>query len=143
MNIHPQFISESCLYLSCGNELNVPSMLICSQSSFPQYITLMETVSCFLLISVSSYFYFSGGGPFSFSPYTALLILEQEIFFFLCNTRANLCVVFYLVNSPSFLSNLAHSVLHPWNTPLGACVSAVLILHVHSSGKLKLFWDAV
>lgn len=146
MNVHPpQFISESCLYLSCGKELNVPSKLICSPSSFPQYLTLMETVSCSLLVSVSSYFYFSGAGLFSFSLYTALLILEQEgcfYFFFPCNICANLPVVFYLVNSPSFLSNLARSALCPWNTPLGHCVSAVAILHVCSSGKLKLFWDA-
>jgi len=63
----------------------VPSKLIHSQSSFPQYITLMETVSCFLLVSVSSYFYFSGAGHFSFSPYVALLTLEQEALgFFFC-----------------------------------------------------------
>lgn len=126
MNIHlPQFISESCLYLSCGNELNVPSKLICSQSSFPQYITLMETVSCFLLISVSSYFYFSGAGLFSFSLYTALLILEQEIFFLLLllfNICADLLVVFYLFNSPSFLPYLACSVLRLWNISWCLCL---------------------
>lgn len=98
---------------------------------------------CFLLISLSSYFYFSGTGVFSFSPYTALLILEQELLIFLlCSVCASLPLVFYLVNSPSFLSNLAHSVLHLRNTPPGACVAADSVLHVLSSGKSKLFWDA-
>lgn len=146
MNVHPpQFISESCLYLSCGKELNVPSKLICSPSSFPQYITLMETVSCSLLVSVSSYFYFSGAGLFSFSLYTALLILEQEgcfYFFFSLVTSVPIFLWFSTFNSPSFLSNLARSALRPRNSPLGHCVSAVAILHVCSSGKLKLFWDA-
>lgn len=140
MNIRPpQFVPESCLYLSCGNELNAPSKLICPQSSFPQNITLVENAVFYS--SVSSYFYFSGTGLFS--PYTALLILEQELLiFFLCNVFASLPVVFYLVDSPSFLSNLAHSVLHLWNAPLGACVAADSVLRVCSSGKSKLFWDA-
>ena len=119
MNVHPpQFISESCLYLSCGNELNVPSKLI-SQSSFPQYITLMETVSCFLLVSVSSYFYLSGAGLFSFSPYTALLILEQEIFFFP-----------FVTSVPIFLWFSTLSILHLFCLimPIASCVPGIHLL---------------
>lgn len=80
----------------------------------------------------------------SFSPYTAWLVLEQEIFmlgFFSSVTSVPILLGFCTLSVfPSFLSNL---VLCPWNPPLGARVSAVPIMHVRSSGKWKLFWDAV
>lgn len=83
----------------------------------------------------------------SFSPYTAWLILEQEIFmlgFFPSATSMPILLGFCTLSVfSSFLCNLAYSVLCPWNPPLGARVFAVSIMHVRSSGKWKLFWDAV
>lgn len=106
----------------------------------------METVSCFLLISLSSYFYFSGADLQFFSIYSLVNIRTRD-FHVLCFSSVisvpillGFCTLSLL---PSLLSNLAWSVLCPWNPPLGARVSAVSIMHIRSSGKWKLFWDAV
>lgn len=125
VNIHlPQFISELCWYLSCGNELNVPSKLICSQSSFPQYITLMETVFlfsahlCFLLLLLFWCW------PLQFFSIHSLVNIRTGDFFLLLlfNICADLSVVFYLFNSPSFLPYLACSVLCLWNISWCLCL---------------------
>lgn len=111
----------------------MPSKLLFSQSSFPQYISLMETVSCFLLISLSSYLYFSSADLQIFSIHSLVNIRTRDfhVGLFSSVTSVPILLGFYTLSVfPSFLSNLAHSVLCPWNPPLGARVSAVSIMHV-------------
>lgn len=106
----------------------------------------METVSCFPLIPLSSYFYLSGADLQFFSIHSLVNIRTRDFYvgFFSSVTSVPIVLGFCTLSVlPSFLSNLARSVLCPWNPPLGAHVSAVSIMHVRSSGKWKLFWDAV
>lgn len=105
----------------------------------------METVSCFLLISLSCYFYFSATFLlFSIHSLVNIRTRDFHVGFFSSVTSVPVLLGFCTLSVfPSFLSNLAHSVLCPWNPPLGVRVSAVSIMHRRSSGKWKLFWDAV